>query len=174
MKKRKVVFIIAAVIIAFIAIYFFLVNNKSFFNGKNPETVESPKASINTTYNKITAYMEEECKKVYSPYYELLSFDISNYKEYTDSGSVEATFFYKVKSKNYYKDPDTVGYIKEAKENGDSSYQSLYDDYLNPHEMNFDLKATIDSNDLITLYTNASPNGIEWEKVQMSDFIAPQ
>ena len=173
MKKRTVVFVIAAIIIACIAIYFFLANNKSFFDGKNSETVESPEDSINTTYDKISAYMEEECKKVYSPYDELLSFDISNYKEDTESGSVEATFFYKVKSKNYYKDPDTVGYIKEAKENGDSSYQSLYDDYLKPHEMNFDLKATIDANGLITLYSN-SPSGTEWEKVQMSDFIAPQ
>lgn len=120
---------------------------------------------------KISAYMEEECRKVFSPYYELLDFQILDYKEEVINENVEATFFYKIISKNYDKDPDTVGYIKEAKESGDKNYQQMYDEYLQPREMNFHLKAVIDKNDLITLYSNISPKGIEWEETKMSDFI---
>lgn len=124
-----------------------------------------------TTYDKISAYMEEECNNVFSPYYELLSFEILNYQEEIVNGNIEATFFYKVTHKNYDKDPDTVGYIKEAKERGDSNYQQLYDEYLQPQEMNFELKAIINDDDLITLYSNISPKGIEWKEVKMSDYI---
>ncbi|MDU5083533.1 hypothetical protein ACF3M2_16490 [Tissierella carlieri] len=124
-----------------------------------------------SNYDKISAYMEEECKNVFSPYYELLDFQISNYQEEVVNENVEATFFYKVIHKNYDKDPDTVRYIKEAKERGDSNYQQMYDEYLQPKEMNFELKAIMDKNDLITLYSNISPKGIEWEETKMSDFI---
>ena len=122
-------------------------------------------------YNKISAYMEEECKNAFSPYYELLDFEILSYQEEVVNGDVEATFLYKVIHKNYDKDPDTVGYIKEAKERGDKNYQQLYDEYLQPKEMNFHLKAIIDKNDLITLYSNISPHGTEWKEVKMTDFI---
>jgi hypothetical protein len=124
-----------------------------------------------TDYDKISTYMEEECKNVFSPYYELLNFEILNYQEEAVNGNTEATFFYKLIHKNYDRDPDTVGYIKEAKERGDSHYQQLYDEYLQPQEMNFDLKAIINDDDQITLYSNVSPKGIEWEEVKMSDFI---
>jgi hypothetical protein len=120
---------------------------------------------------KISAYMEEECRKVFSPYYELLDFQISDYQEEVINGNVEATFFYKIISKNYDKDPDTVGYIKEAKESGNKNYQQMYDEYLQPREMNFHLKVVIDKNDLIIVYSNISPKGIEWEETKMSDFI---
>ena len=43
---------------------------------------------------------------------------------------------------NYYRDPDTVEYIKEAKENGSKYYQQLYDEYNQPKESNYDLKFT--------------------------------
>ena len=59
--------------------------------------------------------------------------------------------------KNYDRDPDTVEYIKEAKERGDSNYQQLYNEYLQPQEMNFQLKAIINEDNLITLYYNVSP-----------------
>ena len=101
----------------------------------------------------------------------MLDFEISGYQEQVINGDVEATFLYKVIHKNYDKDPDIVGYIKEAKERGDKNYQQLYDEYLQPKEMNFHLKAVIDKNDLITLYSNSSPHGIEWKEVKMTDFI---
>jgi hypothetical protein len=122
-------------------------------------------------YDKISAYMEEECKNVFSPYYELLDFEILNYQEEAMNEEIESTFFYKLIYKNYDKDPDTVGYIREAKESGNSNYQQMYDEYLQPKEMNFELRVIIDENNLITLYSNISPKGIEWEETKMSDFI---
>lgn len=127
-----------------------------------------------TTYDKISAYMKEVSTATFSPYYELLEFNISNYEEEIIDGSVHATFFYQIVEKNYDKDPDTVGYIKDAKENGSSYYQQMVDEYLEPREMNFDLKIVIDENGLITLYSNVSPIGIEWEETKMNDFILPK
>lgn len=124
-----------------------------------------------TNYEKISEYMKEHSISVFSPYYELLDFQISNYVENNTDEGMEATFYYKIIEKNYDKDPDTVGYIKEAKESGNKNYQQMYDEYLEPREMNFDLKIVIDKDDIITLYSNISPNGIEWEKTDMSDFL---
>ena len=121
---------------------------------------------------KISAYMEEKCRDVFSPYYELLDFQISDYHEEIVNGRVEAVFQYKVVHKNYDRDPDTVEYIKEAKESGDSYYQRLYDEYLQPKDMNFHLKAVIDENDGMTLYSkNPAIDNDEWKEVEMSDYI---
>ena len=136
--------------------------------GLIPKKIEE---TANSNYEKISEFLEDECREVFSPYYELLGFEISDYHEEVVSRNMEATFFYKLISKNYDKDPDTVEYIKEAKEKGDKNYQLLYDEYLQPKDMNFQLKAIIDETDLITLYSNISPKGIVWEEVKMSDFI---
>ena len=122
-------------------------------------------------YIRISEYMKEQSIAAFSPYYELLDFQISNYEEKIVDGKVEATFFYKIIEKNYDKDPDTVGYIKEAKESGDKNYQHLYDEYLQPRESNFDLKIVIDKDENITLYSNVSPKGIKWEETKMTDYI---
>lgn len=37
--------------------------------------------------------------------------------------------------------------------------------------MNFDFKIMIDENDVITLYSNISPHGVEWEKTKMNNHI---
>lgn len=122
-------------------------------------------------HNKIAIYLEEECQKAFSAHYELLDFTISDYEEKTVDGKVEATFGYQVVYKNFEKDPDTVAYIKEAKEKGDPHYQQLYDEYGEPKEMNFQWKAVIDHTDSIVLYTNVNPKGVQWEKAAMSDFV---
>lgn len=122
--------------------------------------------------DKISAYLKEESIAVFSPYYELLDFKISNYEEKIADGKVEAIFNYTIVSKNYDRDPDTVEYIKEAKESGNMDYyQTLYDEYLQPKDGNFYFKAVIDENDNITLYYNANPKGIDWQEVEMSDYI---
>jgi len=115
--------------------------------------------------------LQDETINVFSPYYEPLDFIISDYKEKNVDKTVEAIFNYTVIHKNYDRDPDTVEYIKEAKERGDSNYQQLYNEYLQPQEMNFQLKAIINEDNLITLYYNVSPKGTEWQEVKMSDFI---
>lgn len=137
----------------------------------NEPTIDKEEIVADTSYDKVSAFMKEECENAFSPYYELLDFEISNYEEEVVNGNVEAIFFYKLISKNYDKDPDTVGYIKEAKESGNENYQQMYDEYLQPREMNFQLKAVVDENDSITLYSNISPNGVEWEETKMTDFI---
>lgn len=122
-------------------------------------------------YEKISQYMKEQAIGAFSPYYELLDFQISNYEEEIIDGNIEATFFYKIIEKNYDKDPDTVEYIKEAKESGNTNYQLLYDEYLQPRESNFDLKIIIDQDHVITLYSNVSPKGIKWEETKMTDYL---
>ena len=103
---------------------------------KNP--ISSSIASNDSQhFEQIAAYMKEESRKVFSPYYELLDFQISNYEEEIINGNVEAAFHYKIIHKNYDRDPDTVKYIKEAKESGNINYQQMYDEYLQPQEMNF-------------------------------------
>lgn len=125
----------------------------------------------NKNYNIISEYMKERSIATFSPYYELLDFQISNYNELEVDGNVEATFFYKIIEKNYDRDPDTVQYIKEAKESGNENYQQMYDEYLAPREMNFDFKVVIHKDNSITLYSNVDPKGIQWEETEMSDFI---
>lgn len=125
-----------------------------------------------TNYDKISAYLKEECINVFSPYYELLDFIISDYQEEVVNGNVEAVFDYKLITKNYDIDPDTVEYIKEAKEKGDKYYQTYYDEYLKPQESNFYFKAVVDENDYITLYTrNVAIESEDWHQVKMSDYI---
>jgi hypothetical protein len=157
----------------YINAYNYQEENSSRLYKVNIETGETVPVveSDNLNYFKISSYLQEESVKVFSPYYELLNFKISDYKEEIINGNIESIFYYTMIHKNYDKDPDTVEYIKEAKEKGDSNYQQLYDEYLQPKEMNFQLKAIINKEGLITLYSNFSPKGTEWKEVKMSDFI---
>lgn len=132
--------------------------------------IDIEETTDDTSYDKVSAYMRDESETAFSPYYELLDFQISGYEEEVVNENTEATFLYKLISKNYDKDPDTVGYIKEAKESGNKNYQQMYDEYLEPREMNFHLKVIIDGNGM-TLYSNISPNGVEWEETKMTDYI---
>ncbi|WP_326910739.1 M56 family metallopeptidase [Sedimentibacter sp. MB31-C6] len=125
-----------------------------------------------TNYDKISAYLKEEFINVFSPYYELIDFIISDYHEEVVDGNVEAIFSYTIVHKNYDRDPDTVQYIKEAKERGDKYYQTYYNEYLQPQNMNFYFKAVIDENNEITLYSkNLAIENDEWIETRMSDYI---
>nr|WP_312578079.1 hypothetical protein [Sedimentibacter sp.] len=137
----------------------------------NEANIGTEEETYSISYEKISEYLKEESINVFSPYYELLDFIISDYKEEVVNGNVEAVFNYKVIEKNYDKDPDTVEYIKEAKERDDKNYQQLYDEYLQPKEMNFYFKAIIDENDNITLYNKNAAIETDWQEVKMSDFI---
>ncbi|MDD4090029.1 MAG: M56 family metallopeptidase [Tissierellia bacterium] len=122
--------------------------------------------------DKISAYLKENSINTFSLYYELLDFNISDYQEKIVDGKIEAIFSYTIVHKNYDRDPDTVQYIKEAKERGDKNYQTYYDEYLKPQNMNFFLKAVIDEYNTITLYSkNPAIESEEWHQVEMSDFV---
>jgi len=134
----------------------------------NPENEKSAAAS---NEDKISAYLKEKSIDAFSLYYELLDFIISDYQEKMVEGNVEAIFSYTIIHKNYDRDPDTVQYIKEAKERGDKHYQAYYDEYLKPKSMNFYLKAVIDEYNTITLYSKNPAIETDWEETEMSDFV---
>ncbi len=136
---------------------------------ENPE--QEPVEDDDSAYNKISDYLAEESIKAFSPYYELLEFKITDYKEEIVDGKTQAEFLYTIISKNYDRDPDTAGYIKEAKESRSEYYQQMYDEYLQPRDMNFNFKVVMDEEGKMTLYSNSSPKGVEWEETEMTDYI---
>jgi len=101
-------------------------------------------------YSIVKDYMEKEYISAYGKYY------ANNYVRYLTSyderfdentGELTAEFILNGMSKNIYKDPDTVAYIKEAKDaiEGDGDrlyYETLYREYNMYRSGNFVLKLT--------------------------------
>ena len=140
------------------------------FETESNETVENN--SINLKYAKVSDFLETEARKTFSDYYELIDFEISDYNETVVGENTEVLLNYKIIYKNYDKDPDTGDYIKSAKENKDPHYKTLYNEYLEKKDMNMEIKAVIDKNDEILLYTDYDPTEkIEWVEFKMSDSI---
>ena len=117
-------------------------------------------------YAITSQYLSDEFFRVYSPYYEILNLSISNWQENAN----QAEFFYTMTHKNFDKDPDTVDYIKEAKENGSKYYEQLKKEYLEPQDANYEFKIIYENNE-IKLYTNVNPKGVEWVPAKIDDFI---
>mgnify|MGYP004636004143 FL=1 len=114
-------------------------------------------------------YLKDEFTRVYSPYYDITSLTVSDWKE--DGSSAE--FIYSMNYIYYNRDPDKADYIREAKESGDEkAYKTLYDDYLAPKTANYYFKIEFDENDNVkTLYYDSSPTDVEWLECSVSDFI---
>jgi len=110
------------------------------------ELVDSIEINENIKYGIVTAYMEEECRKAFSPSYRLMDYQISDYHQFVENGKVNASYTYTL----FYRNDD---------------------EDLEPKEMHFNLKAIFGNNDSITLYSRISPNGLEWEKTRLTDFI---
>lgn len=111
--------------------------------------------------------LELEYINAFSPYYQCLSQEILNWRE---SGN-EATFVYHTTDQYWNRDPDKVDYILKEKEAGNlEQYERLKEAYLKPIEGNMELKI-IYNGTTPTLYHNASPNGVEWVRVKMTDFV---
>ncbi len=112
----------------------------------------------------------------YSSYYQVKGFEFTNVEHTLTDTGIEITFFLKMINQNFYKDPDTVEYIKEAKENNSKHYQQLYDEYNQPKESNYDLKFTakIDNGEIdvssIQLFTNVHPKGVEYVPIGQDFF----
>ena len=117
-------------------------------------------------YFKTKNFLEQEYHRVFDPYYDIQSLTISNWEQ---KGN-EATFYYKMTHTYYNKDPDTVDYIKKAKEEGSSRYETLYNDYLAVKEANAEYKVILNGENL-ELYSNVSPKGVEWQPVKIDDYI---
>lgn len=117
-------------------------------------------------YKTVEQYLTAEFTEVYSPYYEILDLEISNWQEDGD----EATFFYTMTAKNFDRDPDTVQYIIDAKNNNSPYYEQMKQEYLEPKEFNYEFKAELQDGEIL-LYYNASPNGTDWQRTEVSDYI---
>ena len=109
----------------------------------------------------------------YTPYYEVLGFEASG-TTFTQNGNrIEATFLLTMASRNYYKDPDTVNYIKEAKENNSPYYEQLRREYNEPRTANYNLKVEGEldasgslSPDSIALFYDSAPTGTpDWRPI---------
>jgi hypothetical protein len=120
---------------------------------------------------RFTNYVAGLYTEKHSPYYQVLGFEFTNVEHVLTDTEFEVTFYLKMIVQNYYRDPDTVEYIKEAKENGSKYYQQLYDEYNQPKESNYDLKFTAGVNggeldmDSVRLFTNIHPKGVEYVPV---------
>ena len=131
------------------------------------QMLKSFEFDVSELYIKAAQYLQEEVYRVFSPYYETLNVEISHWEE---SGNT-ATFYFSVINKNYDKDPDTVGYIKEAKENGNANYEYMKEDYLAPKEMNFGEMKIILDGDTFYLYRNSSVYEDVWLPFEFDNCI---
>jgi hypothetical protein len=141
-------------IFALCAVLTFTACSKTVSGGETPATVTTDGSSVivqdtsaptsdttaedgtlQTPQSLIDAYLNEKFTAAYTPYYDNLKFEIVNYNEVADysenptAGKFTATFDYLSEWTNYYQDPETVQWIIDAKENGDSAYQTYIDEY---------------------------------------------
>lgn len=122
-------------------------------------------------YKQIKDYVQKKYTEAYKPHYDATIVEyLSDYKETYDekSKTIEAEFVMNAKHRNYYKDPDSVKYIQDAKkmaeENDNEYYQKLYKTYYNEYNeiktSNYVLKLTAKvsddklDEDSIKMYTN--------------------
>ena len=119
-----------------------------------------------------------EWTAVFSKYYQVLGFYATNVSYSVTGDNAELKFMMTLVTRNYYKDPDTVGYIKDEKEKGGVNYQILYAEYNMPKSGSVDMKATISLTssgdvkpDSLRLFSNVSPNGEDYRPVKAEDFI---
>ena len=120
----------------------------------------------------------EEWTDTFGAYYQVLGFEAETISYANIENQAEVKFWMTMITQNFYKDPDTVAYIKEAKESGSVHYQQLYDEYNMPKESNFNLMATmtLDASGevelgTLQLYSDVSPHGGEYKPVKADDFI---
>lgn len=136
-------------------------------NDQGDEATDYNKENYELIYTALT----QEATETYSPYYEILGTEIVDYVENETEDEYSAIISFKVIHKNYDKDPDTVEYIKAAKERGSSEYQTLYDEYLQPKEMNMELMVVLKGEEM-TVYSDKNPTEErEWVQFKMEDTI---
>ena len=113
---------------------------------------------VDTLYEKTELALYKAFSEKYTPYYEILDLSISHWTEISPN---EANFFYKMTHKNYDKDPDTVPYIKEAKERGEYIYETYKKEYLEPKTGMYDLKV-VEKDGKLSFFANVAGKGEEW------------
>lgn len=120
-------------------------------------------------YDITSAYMEDEFRRVYSPYYDIQNLTLSAWKQ---NGN-EATFFYTMTYLYYNRDPDKVAYIQDAKKGNRETYESLYKDYLALKQSNYEFKVIWNDETLELYYENSVKGPASWwGPITVDDFIA--
>jgi hypothetical protein len=144
------------------------VTENSWFDNTIPQNVRE------AVSNAVT----KEWTDTFSVYYKVLSFQANKISYTNIENQVELKFSMTMMTQNFYRDPDTVAYIREAKESGSVHYQQLYEEYNMPKENNFNLMATMSINasgevepGTLQLFSNVSPNAENYEPVRADDFI---
>ncbi|MDD6734875.1 MAG: hypothetical protein PUE13_01005 [Clostridiales bacterium] len=130
-------------------------------------------------YDMVRDYMQSEYTAVFSPYYDMTYVtELANYKENFNekNGKITAEFIMKAVYKNYYKDPDTVKYIIDAKNSGNTEeYKRLYNEYNAEKEANFPLKLEGKIKDSAVLckklYSDDNNGGWRELKEGLNDYI---
>ena len=122
-----------------------------------------PHHSAGTLYSETESYLYDAFYEKYSPHYEILDLTIKNWEQDGD----EAIFFYYMTHKNYDKDPDTVPYIKEAKERGEYIYETYKKEYLEPKTGMYDLKV-VKKDGKLKFFANVSGKGERWQEFDVS------
>ena len=85
----------------------------------------------------------DEWTEVFSRHYQVLGFYANNVNYIGTDSAAELKFLMTLVTQNYYKDPDTVGYIIEAKKNGSLDYQRMHEEYNMPRSRSVDMKVTM-------------------------------
>ncbi len=122
-------------------------------------------ANQSELFKKVETFLADEFHKVYDPYYEILDLAIFDWAE---NGN-EATLRYTKTYQYWNRDPDTVDYIKAAKDDPER-YEMMYNDYLAPKETNYQFKVILNG-DKIELYSNESPTEVKWTPRNIADYI---
>lgn len=169
MKYKKVIFYISIFLIILIPILLIVLN---ISRNEMINSTVSDDYGDSEFKSRIEEKMWDETNKTFSKYYELLGYKLDNYEEFYEDGVLNATFLYTFYHKNYDKDPDTVGYIKEAKLKNDPNYEILYNEYLERKEGNLEVRAVDIDGDNIKFYTNDHPGSEKiWEVMEMDDYV---
>ncbi len=144
-------------------------------------------------YTQIKNYLQTAYSSTYSKYYDAtVVCSLDGYEESYDkkSKTLEAVFIMKAQYRNYYKNPDNVKYISDAKrlaeDTDDKYYEMLYLTYYNEYnkvnESNFAMKLTADvehgkiKEKSIRLYNEVPGNTVSWSELEngFNDFIIPE
>ncbi|MDO5712911.1 MAG: S-layer homology domain-containing protein [Tissierellia bacterium] len=119
-------------------------------------------------------FLWTEAKEAFSSNYQVLRQEFKNRKTESANGKEVFTADYTLVMKNYDKDPDTVDYIKEAKEKGDPNYEKLKKEYLEPKEWNFKIKVE-KTDTAFTLFTDTSNTDTpDWKEVKFQEMKIPE
>lgn len=138
-------------------------------SGPIPVPLKEEQVPVDETLKKeMEAFLWRQAVSAYSPYYDVLRYRVS---DFTMLAPNEASLTFQLIMKNYYRDPDTVDYIKRAKEEGDPNYEKLKREYLAEKVFRYPLKV-VKTEGHYEMYHNDSNTGTPlWNPATFEDFI---